>query len=593
MAVSARRLGLSALLLVLSVVAAEAQTQFFPQRCENACNSLSDFIFGLPARPRGDDSKPVQWGTVAINLVKRNLGSTSPPGVGRALGILSTCMYEATTLFDSGLYPYAANGYKKIGLKNPGLLDVAIDGAAYTALETVFQGFSGSEELLDILCKIGAADIETLTDFAYNWKWGAVKKVVTAALESRGVSFLSNRLALQAGSLACQKVIDQVTSDGFDGFGRPLRDGFTPVNLPQERAGITNCPAEMRDLSRWQPLCTPRTLDPQSNIGTTDCNVQEWLAPGAGGWTTYAIPRAGPTDGRALINAVKSVHSNVRGGPPQFGEADFDKEMKEVVDASGNLGDVEKLVAEYWADGPDFASPPGTWFRLGMNAAQSRGMGSKEASQLLLVVGMAISDAGVASWRVKRTYDSVRPLQMVQCGSFGQAKQTVTAWKGPYQGVGDVDASLWQPFQLDTFKTPPFASYVSGHATFSAAAGETLKLFFGSDSYVGPNCKKFDEGGSFFEKRITAGQPGFKAGVTDVPNSGKATVGYSPRSDVILCWDSFSQAFDQSAISRIYGGIHIRSDNTDGMALGIEVGKATFARGMKLFGKSSSVSSVL
>lgn len=102
----------------------------------------------------------------------------------------------------------------------------------------------------------------------------------------------------------------------------------------------------------------------------------------------------------------------------------------------------------------------------------------------------------------------------------------------------------------------------------------------------------FKEGSSEYERKITAGQRGYIAGVTDVANKGKDTVGYSPRSQVNLCWDTFSEAADQASKSRIYGGIHIKADSKDGKALGRQIGKAVVRESMKLFRKESSVSSV-
>ncbi len=55
----------------------------------------------------------------------------------------------------------------------------------------------------------------------------------------------------------------------------------------------------------------------------------------------------------------------------------------------------------------------------------------------------------------------------------------MNAWRGPYLGVGKRNTSTWQPFQALTFVTPPFPGYVSGHASFSAAAAE-----------VSPDCRR-------------------------------------------------------------------------------------------------------
>lgn len=154
-------------------------------------------------------------------------------------------------------------------------------------------------------------------------------------------------------------------------------------------------------------------------------------------------------------------------------------------------------------------------------------------------------------------------------------------------GVGPTPAATWQPFQLDVFKTPPFGGYVSGHSTFSAAAAEVLRLFFGGDAYIGPRCTAIAEGASTFERKIGPGEPGFIAGVTDVPNTGKNTVGYSPRSQVTLCWETFTEAELQASESRIYGGIHVRADADDGVALGRQIGKAVFVKANKLFRSSA------
>jgi hypothetical protein len=42
-----------------------------------------------------------------------------------------------------------------------------------------------------------------------------------------------------------------------------------------------------------------------------------------------------------------------------------------VVDAAANLGDYEKLVAEFWADGADMAMPPGHWTHIACEAARA------------------------------------------------------------------------------------------------------------------------------------------------------------------------------------------------------------------------------
>lgn len=193
--------------------------------------------------------------------------------------------------------------------------------------------------------------------------------------------------------------------------------GFTPVNTPQTHAGITNCPTEMQDLSRWQPLCVPRAPTIKGNMGSTDCDIQEWLAPTAGAWNTFAIKRGLPFQGKDLINGV-AKEEPMQGEPPAYGEGDqWEKQWVEVMQASASLDDPQKMISEFWADGPDTTAPPGTWFLFAINAAQTRDLGIQDTVKLLMLVGNALNDAGVGAWRVKVAFDSIRPIQMIQCGS--------------------------------------------------------------------------------------------------------------------------------------------------------------------------------
>ena len=152
------------------------------------------------------------------------------------------------------------------------------------------------------------------------------------------------------------------------------------------------------------------------------------------------------------------------------------------------------------------------------------------------------------------------------------------AWRGPYMGVGPSNISEWIPYQAADFVTPPFAAYTSGHSTFSEAAAVALRLFFGDDTYRGPACFRLPEGESLFEPRSDA-LPGF----SDIPNTGPRTIGYVPREDVVLCWDRYSEASDQSGVSRFLGGIHVRADDVSGQSLGRDVAEDVYARIVTLF----------
>jgi PAP2 superfamily len=220
-------------------------------------------------------------------------------------------------------------------------------------------------------------------------------------------------------------------------------------------------------------------------------------------------------------------------------------------------------------------------------------------------------------YSAKRMYDSARPITALQCLYEGQ---TVKAWRGPYLGAGDINGSDWMPvsfvhafvfvfawqkrnllliaffvhsqmdhtqYQDSTFVTPPFAEFVSGHSTFSAASAFVLRSFFGSDEYGGSYTIKAGE--SKFEPRIDdPSNPKFVDGLTNVPNQGPGTVGYVPSADIVLSWPTFTAAAEEAGYSRLVGGIHIAAGNEGGLELGYMVGEAVWKRYQGLLDNSSS-----
>ena len=116
----------------------------------------------------------------------------------------------------------------------------------------------------------------------------------------------------------------------------------------------------------------------------------------------------------------------------------------------------------------------------------------------------------------------------------------------------------WEPYQTPGALTPPFAEYVSGHSTFSAAAAEILQRFTGSDVFGYE--VSFPAGSSYIEP------------------------GKVPTADLQMSWATFSDAADEAGMSRRYGGIHFRDADMEGRRLGREVGAQVWGRAYKLFG---------
>ncbi len=234
--------------------------------------------------------------------------------------------------------------------------------------------------------------------------------------------------------------------------------------------------------------------------------------------------------------------------------------------------DFGRVLANFWADGPNSETPPGHWNVLANSVTDKLGINRKLGGvgvalgtlewdvKIYLGLNGALHDAAIAAWEVKRATATARPISLVRYMASVDArglplipglienrggKVQILSWHSGTE-VSWVDARMWTPFQAPTFVTPAFPGFVSGHSTFSRAAAEVLTDFTGS---------------SFF--------PG---GLSEAVVNG-----------VHLQWATYFDAADQAGQSRIWGGIHIEPDDLEGRKIGHQVGLAGAALARKYF----------
>ena len=183
-------------------------------------------------------------------------------------------------------------------------------------------------------------------------------------------------------------------------------------------------------------------------------------------------------------------------------------------------GDYTRVLAEFWADGPDSETPPGHWFVI-LNEVNDNdklikkfeGEG-EELSNLewdiksYFLLGGTMHDVAISAWGIKGYYDYPRPISVIRyLSDKGQSsfpdslnynpngiklidnyielvgvndslvgadlenlgKIKLYTWKGfsdqsilekDIKGSGWVLAEDWWPYQRPSFVTPPFAGYV-------------------------------------------------------------------------------------------------------------------------------------
>jgi hypothetical protein len=167
-------------------------------------------------------------------------------------------------------------------------------------------------------------------------------------------------------------------------------------------------------------------------------------------------------------------------GPAKFGSKEYQDQAEELIAISAGLTDKQKVIAEYWSDGPNSEQPPGYWALFAQWISERDHHTLDDDVKMFFALSNAIFDASIAAWDAKREYDSIRPITAVP---FLFRGKIIRSWGGADKGTLEIDGSQWIPYQAATFPTPPFPGYVSGHSTYSAAAARILELWTGSDHF--------------------------------------------------------------------------------------------------------------
>jgi hypothetical protein len=183
----------------------------------------------------------------------------------------------------------------------------------------------------------------------------------------------------------------------------------------------------------------------------------------------------------------------------------------EVYSVGKNLSNEQMAIAKYWSDdaGKTF-TPPGHAISITSQIVAKENLTLDKAAEIFCKVGIAAADAFISCWKCKFMHNVLRPVSYIRT---------------------TIDRT-WTPL-LDT---PPFPEYTSGHASVSGATAQVLSDFFGFNYHF-------------------------------IDNS-HVSRGLKPRT-----FDSFYEFADEAAISRLYGGIHYRNSNEQGLKNGKRIGK--------------------
>ncbi|MEM6331319.1 MAG: vanadium-dependent haloperoxidase, partial [Planctomycetota bacterium] len=195
------------------------------------------------------------------------------------------------------------------------------------------------------------------------------------------------------------------------------------------------------------------------------------------------------------------------------------------VDSTERTAD-QTQIGLFWAyDREGLGTPMRLYNNIMREIADQEGNSMHENAEMFALASVAMADAGIVAWNAKFEYDLWRPVTGIR-----QADED-----GNGLTMADPDwTPLGAPGGAGTDFTPPFPTYISGHATFGGAMFAALAEFFGDDNIA------------------------FTIGSEELPG-------------VERSFTSLSEAMAENGRSRVYLGIHWNYDDTVGQETGAQI----------------------
>ncbi|MDC0936935.1 vanadium-dependent haloperoxidase [Pirellulales bacterium] len=588
-----------------------------------------------------------QWNEVLLEAIRRDF--PAPTVHARNLYHASAAMYDAWAVFDK-----TAQGYfystKHSASNVQAAREEALSYAAYRVLsERYAQAVHpvASQSLFD----------GVMTNLGYD-------KNVTAAVGNSPAA-IGNRIADQ--------ILTSQLNDGSNEANRYADNtGYLAANNPM----IVDFPAVLIngtvDPNRWQPLFI-NSLTNQNGI-PLPFNLQTYVGPHWGNVSTFALGRDG--SGPQPWSEIDP------GAPPQLGgvgEAEYRDSTMEVIRYSHSLdpsqgpgietmnispntagnrilgthddrgyavnpatglayednlvkaADYGRVLAEFWADGPESETPPGHWNVLANEVSDSPllekrigGVGPVVDDlewdvKLGFALNGAVHDAAVAAWGTKRQYDYTRPITMIRYqGSLGQSSspsaasyhpdglpleagliEVITAasiapegkHRNAFVNANTDDQGNLVQFITEEAMVGKIAVNVWNHAPSDPAtevSGVDWTLAenwvpYQMDNFVTPAFAAYVSGHSTFSRAaaevltLFTGSEYFPGGLGEVTFSTDfLDFEVGPSEELTLQWATYFDAADEAGISRLWGGIHVPADDFAGRVMGSSIGIEAF-----------------
>jgi hypothetical protein len=318
----------------------------------------------------------------------------------------------------------------------------------------------------------------------------------------------------------------------------PDQEPALQARLDKSLKQVKDGPAEAGGLS-YGKFVADQVLAARAHDGS-DAMVQYMPQSGPGKWRPDPLNPGqvawGPGQGDVTPFAIDRGDQFAPPPPPALTSKQYTDAFNEVKslgakDSTTRTPDQTQM-GLFWAYDRAGMGSPLVMYDQALCVVASRAHNSLvQNARLFALAGIAMGDAGIAAWNVKFADNFWRPVAAIREADTDGNPATVadpnwTPLGAPGDGV------------VPDF-TPPFPSYVSGHAAFGAAAFRILADFFGTDHFH------------------------FTLKSDELPG-------------VTRSYHSFSQAAAENGRSRVYLGIHWNFDNLQGRKLGGSIADYVF-----------------
>ncbi len=289
------------------------------------------------------------------------------------------------------------------------------------------------------------------------------------------------------------------------------------------------------------------------------------------------------------------------------------------------LGDYGRILAEFWADGPDSETPPGHWFTIlnyvNDELEEKRFNGQGEIVDDLewdvksyFLLGGTMHDVAISAWGIKGYYDYIRPISAIRyLADLGQSTddqlpnynaggiplvdgyiELVTS-DDPVELKGEAGEHM-DKIKLFAWRGPGTVEdpNIPDPETDVAGVGWILAENwwpYQRPSFITPPFAGYVSGHSTYSRAaaelltLITGSPFFPNGMGefDAPMNEFLVFEDGPSEDITLQWATYQDASDQCSLSRIWGGIHPPADDIPGRIIGEQIGKDAFAFALNYF----------